>query len=87
MTDERIREAREELETAAEELGEIIERVDQTLRAIGGLTEKRARAYWFAQIRMAIDDDHDYLGSATCSMRRTIEELTPPDDEDEPEGA
>jgi hypothetical protein len=68
-------EARDELVEIADELREIRDRTDQVLRAIGGITERRARAYWYAQLTMLIDSEHEYLGNAGHSLQQTIEEL------------
>tara|TARA_B100000902_G_scaffold56301_1_gene63104 strand:+ start:315 stop:584 length:270 start_codon:yes stop_codon:yes gene_type:complete len=40
----------------------------------------RAKCYWYANISMALDNDHGYLGSSMCSMQDTVEEF---DDEEE----
>ena len=58
-----------------EELREIRDRADQVLRSIGGVTERRARAYWFAQLTMLIDNNHEFLGSASCTIEDTFREL------------
>ena len=73
--DEARAEARKELEEIADELREIRDRTDQALRAIGGITERRARSYWYAQLAMLIGSDHEYLGNAGHSLQQTIEEL------------
>lgn len=39
------------------------------------VSEERAKAYWYAQIAMALDDDHGYLGSGSYTMLDTAEEL------------
>lgn len=53
------------------------------------LTKDRMRAYWFAQIQMALTDDHCYLGSAGATMQEAIDEIgdegTEDDDEDDVE--
>ena len=74
-------EARHDLEEIAEELREIRERADQVLRSINGVTERRARSYWFAQLTMLIDNDHEYLGNAGHSLQETIEELNETEEE------
>jgi hypothetical protein len=37
--------------------------------------EERARAYWWAHIRCALDDEHEFLGRSMFTMRDTIEAL------------
>ena len=45
---------------------------------------ERAKTYWLAHIVMALDDDHEYLGSGPTTMQDTIEDLSG-DEEDEEE--
>jgi hypothetical protein len=73
--DEARAEARHDLEEIADELREIRERADHALRTIGGVTERRARSYWFAQLTMLISADHDYMGGAGHTLEDTIGEL------------
>ena len=78
-------EAIAELEAITEELKDIVDRATRTLRGIGGLAEERARHYWLAQLEMLIHNDHEWLGSAGCTIADTIEELgDEEDDENEP---
>jgi hypothetical protein len=79
--DEARAEARDELLEIADELREIRDRADQVLRAIGGISERRARAYWYGQLSMLIGADHEYLGNAGHSLQQTIEELDEPEEE------
>jgi hypothetical protein len=73
--DEARAEARDELLEIQEELREIRERANQALRVVGGISERRARAYWYGQLSMLIGADHEYLGNAGHSLQQTIEEL------------
>ena len=36
---------------------------------------QRARSYWYAHISMALDDEHQYVGSSTTSIEDTYNEL------------
>ncbi len=45
------------------------------LATIGPSILDRAEAYWLAHIRVALSNDHDYLGESMCSMEDTIKEL------------
>ena len=38
-------------------------------------TDDRAKAYWVAQLQMALNDDHSYLGSGSHTLWDTLEEL------------
>lgn len=42
----------------------------------------RAESYWYAQISMALDEDHGYMGGCMCSMQDTLEEFIDIDDEE-----
>jgi hypothetical protein len=73
-------EKRQEL---ADELREIqaqmLECLDQAKRLIAqsgqDMTLQRAEAYWLAHARIALTNDHGYLGGSMCSMEDTIEEI------------
>jgi hypothetical protein len=66
---ERLYEIEQEMLALLSEAEDIVAHSD------GGRQLNRARAYWIAQIRMALNNDHEYLGSASCSMRDTTQEL------------
>jgi hypothetical protein len=66
---------RDELVEIADELHGLRDRADQVLRGVGGVIERRARAYWFAQFVMLVDDDHGYLGGASHTLADTIQAL------------
>jgi hypothetical protein len=83
----------------ANRFAEIKDEIKELLReAIGivrdnrdSVSEDRAKAYWYAHITMALDDDHGYLGSGSYTMQDTAEELEKfadggPHDEDPQEG-
>lgn len=36
---------------------------------------ERAKCYWYAHIRMALDNDHDYLGRTMATIEDSIEGL------------
>jgi hypothetical protein len=71
----------------AERLAEIKDEMLELLREAARLTrdtpeEDRARSYWLAHIRIALDDEHSYLGGSMCTMQETIEALEEGDDDD-----
>ena len=35
----------------------------------------RATSYWYPQILIVLDNDHDYMGGSMCTMEETIQEL------------
>jgi hypothetical protein len=39
--------------------------------------DARSKAYWYAHITMALDDDHEFLGSGSHTMQDTIDNLDP----------
>lgn len=69
-------------------IGEIIEEikelVDEAYKTIPpGRERERAKGYWRAHILMALDNDHDYLGKETCTMKDSADSLDLPDEETE----
>lgn len=40
-----------------------------------GILKRRAKAYWYAFISMALDEDNEFLGRSAGSIQDTIEEL------------
>ncbi len=74
----------EELQQKQEDLAELQDILDRMLddsnRAfelyveMGG-HEERAKAYWFAQIRMALNSDHSWVGSGSVTLENAIAEL------------
>jgi hypothetical protein len=43
---------------------------------------ERAKSYWVAHIKMALSNDHSYIGRSGCTMEDTIRELDPGEEED-----
>ena len=52
---------------------ELLDEAQDLLR--GTPEEDRARCYWYAHIRMALDDDHTWLGRSMCTMQSSINAL------------
>lgn len=62
---------------------EMLALLRETQELLRGTTEEdRARAYWYAHIRCALDDDHSYLGGSMCTLQDSINGLQG-DEEDE----
>ena len=62
---------------------EIKELLDQARRLVRGTREEdRAKGYWFAHIRCALDDEHGYLGRSMITMQDTIDALRGDEEED-----
>lgn len=40
-----------------------------------GISKERAKAYWYAQIVTALDEDNCFMGKSGCQMQDTINEL------------
>jgi len=40
-----------------------------------GIAKDRAKAYWYGQIVIALDDDNCFMGRSGCQMQDTINEL------------
>jgi len=78
----------EDLQERAMRLEEILVEMKELLFEAKELTEgtnceDRAKAYWVGHIAMALDDDHSYLGSVSCTLQDTINELTEDDEDNE----
>lgn len=58
-----------------EELLQLLNEANKMVR--GTSEENRAHSYWFAHIRMALDDEHGYLGSSMCTLQGSIDALDP----------
>jgi hypothetical protein len=69
------REDIDRLEEIRDEIKELLDEATGILRRGGGITYERARSYWLAHIRTALDKDHDYLGGSMVTMQNTIDEL------------
>jgi hypothetical protein len=63
---ERLQEIKDEMKALLAEAGALVRGTDE---------EDRARGYWLAHIRTALDDDHDYLGGSMCTMQETVDAL------------
>jgi hypothetical protein len=66
---------KKELEDAKYKILEQIEILDSVLSEIGGTVESRARSYWYAHIRTALDKNHGYMGGSMVTMQDTIDEF------------
>jgi len=64
---------------------EIKELLEEAIDLVPDHARARAKAYWYAQIVMALDEDHDYLGGSMCSMKDTLEDFNDIDDDDDEE--
>lgn len=81
----------EKLQQIADELRELqaqmLECLDQAKRLIEQtgqhITLQRAEAYWLAHVRIALTNDHGYLGGSMCSMEDTIEEIAGSEDDED----
>lgn len=63
----------ERLVEIKEEMLELLSECHQLTR--GTSEEDRARSYWLAHIRCALDDEHQFLGGSVITMQDTINGL------------
>lgn len=63
----------EQLVDIYEQIKDLVYEAENLVR--GTSEEDRARSYWVAQIKMALDNDHGYLGSGSHTLKDTIETL------------
>lgn len=69
-----------ELSECWEEMTELLDRIDSALNGIrrmpgGDHIVSRAKSYWYANIKMALSNEHEYMGKAGCTMEDTISEV------------
>ena len=83
---DRLNEILEDLDIILNELADHLSEAEVLIREAATLRDEqlifdRARLYWMAQIKMALSDDHDYLGGASVTFADTIKEIR--DEEDD----
>jgi len=66
--------------------------LDESLRLVrrsgNNVEHERAKAYWHPQIQMALNNEHNYVGSSGWTLEQAIDSLSTEDeDEDEDDGA
>jgi hypothetical protein len=73
---EQVEEDIEELKELQEQMIDALEQAEQLLRKYKkhGIYE-RAKSYWLAHAKMAVSNDHGYLGNSGVSLEDTLEEL------------
>ena len=60
----------------AEIKGKMLELLEEARQAVSGTCEcNAAESYWVSHIRMALDNEHQYLGGSMHTMQDTIDEL------------
>ena len=64
---------------------QIKELLEEAISLVPDAERNRAESYWFAEISIALDEYHDYLGGSMCSMQDTIDEWNDGDDDEEEE--
>lgn len=57
------------------EMEDLVEQIQLVLHMSPDMVRRRAESYWFAQLRMALSSDHEYLGGNMCTMQDSINEL------------
>ena len=79
-------EAGERILDIKEEIIDLLQEAMDLMREQGSDIEReRARSYWYAHIRMSLDEDHGYLARGNCTMEDSARELMA-DEEDDEEG-
>ena len=64
-------------------IGDIKGLIEEAIELVPDHARARAESYWYAQIAMALDEDHGYMGGCMCSMQDTLEDFNDIDDEDD----
>ncbi len=77
MTDrpdtERLHEIKDEMLTLLEEANQILR---------GTHEEDRAKGYWYAHIRCALDGEHMFIGGSMVTMQDSIDALDDPEEDE-----
>jgi hypothetical protein len=69
-------EAGERILDIKEEIIDLLQEAMDLMREQGSDIEReRARSYWYAHIRMSLDEDHGYLARGNCTMEDSAREL------------
>ncbi len=69
----KMHDAIDRLSEIKDEFAELLREVKDILR--GTPEEERAKSYWLAHIRCALDNEHTYLGGSMVTMQDTIDAL------------
>lgn len=65
------------------EIKDLMDELNTIFRRNGGMTYERWKSYPYAHIRIAMDNDHDYLGKNTFTVQELVKDLGEDDDEDD----
>lgn len=70
-------EAAEQFQYIMEQMKDLLQQAHDICKAEFGYDSRyeRAKGYWIAQIKMAIDDDHEYMGRGSHTMAQTLDEI------------
>lgn len=58
-----------------EQINDLTERAVRIVQRGPRNVYEPARAYWIPHIKMALNDDHNFLGSDGCTFERTLNDL------------
>lgn len=65
----------DDLAEIKEQIADLIQTARELVRGADNLTRRRAESGWIAQIQMALDHEHEWLGRASVTMQATIDEI------------
>ena len=86
QTPEKRQELVDELREIQAQMLECLEQAKTLIKQSGqDMTLQRAEAYWLAHARIALTNDHGYLGGSMCSMEDTIEEIAGAEEDEDDE--
>ncbi|MDP2433513.1 MAG: hypothetical protein Q8O33_16030 [Pseudomonadota bacterium] len=76
QTPEKLQELVDELREIQVQMLESLDQAKALIKQSGQeMTLQRAESYWLAHARIALTNDHAYLGGSMCSMEDTIAEI------------
>ena len=79
MTESTMTETIDRLSEIKDEIADLVAEARNLLRDTP--EADRAKAYWLAHIRCALDNDHAYLGNSLVAMQDTIDALAGEDED------
>ena len=83
---EKRQELIDELREIQVQMLECLEQAKTLIKQSGQeMTLQRAESYWLAHTRIALTNDHGYLGGSMCSMEDTIAEIEEATEEEDDE--
>lgn len=63
------------LDEIKDEMLELLEEAADIVKDSGSFERQRMKSNWYARVKIALVNEHEYVGGSMCSMEDTIEAL------------